>query len=254
VAIIDETLARRLFGNEDPLGQTIRIRRRPEAMRQADDSPMQIVGIAPPLRDELLDRARVTHLYVPFGRNYRANMHVHVRLVPGGDELAVLDKIRGETRAVDPRLPVVALSTMQAFHDRSLELWALKAGGRLFTALGVLALVLAVVGVYGVKSYVMSQRTREIGIRMALGASAADVLRLVLRDGLVLTVSGLAVGLPLAVLVSLAFTKVFVEIGGVDPVILGMATAVLAGAATVASAIPARRAAKVAPLSALRAD
>ncbi|HSL23079.1 MAG TPA: ADOP family duplicated permease [Vicinamibacterales bacterium] len=252
VAIIDQALARRLFGDEDPIGQLIRIKRRPEAWSQGDLSPMQIVGIAPPIRDELLDRAPVTHVYVPFGRNYRANMHLHVRLAAAGNAAGALDALRREIRAADARLPVLALSTMQGFHDRGLELWALKAGGRLFTALGLLALLLAVVGVYGVKSYVVSQRTREFGIRMALGANARDVLGLVLRDGFFLTGMGLAAGLPLAALVSVAFTKVFVEIGGFDPLVTGLASGALALAATAASAIPARRATRVAPLSALR--
>jgi putative ABC transport system permease protein len=117
-----------------------------------------------------------------------------------------------------------------------------------------LALLLAVVGVYGVKSYVVSQRTREIGIRMALGASPRDVLGLVLRDGMYLTGIGVVIGLPLAVLVSIAFTKVFVDIGGFDPGVITLATVVLAVAATAASAVPARRATKVQPLEALQSE
>lgn len=256
VAVVDEALARALFGDEDPIGQMVRLRR--ESGDDGKDSPryqpMQIVGVAPPIRDELLDRAPVSHLYVPFGRNYRANMHLHVKLAPGADEGAGLDALRRELRAAEAQLPVLTLSTMQAFHDKSLELWALKAGGRMFTGLGLLALVLAVVGVYGVKSYVVSQRTREIGIRMALGAGAGDVLRLVLRDGLYLTAAGIAVGAPLAALASIAFAKVFVEIGGFDPVVVGAATLVLASAATAASYLPARRATRVTPLRALKAD
>jgi predicted permease len=254
VAVIDEILARRLFKEADPIGQMIRIRQRQGASGGVSYEPMQVVGIAPPLRDGLLDPGPQSHLYVPFGRNYRAGMHVHVRVVPGTGEIAALDALRREIRAADPQLPVLALSTMQGFHNSSLELWALKAGGRLFTGLGVLAALLAVVGVYGVKSYIVSQRTREIGIRMALGASARDVLRLVMRDGAFLTVAGVAVGVPLAAFISYAFTKVFVEIGGFDPVVVGASTVLLALAATVASAVPARRAARIAPLTALRTD
>jgi predicted permease len=253
VAIIDEVLARRLFPGEDPIGQLIRVAERPgQPLPAGGRDPMQIVGIAPPIRDELLDRGPVSHVYVPSGRHYRAAMHVHVRIAPGTDTAAALDALRREIRAADPRMPVLALTTMAGFHARSLELWALVAGGRLFTALGILALVLAVVGVYGLKSYVVAQRTREIGIRMALGASPAAVLRLVLRDGLVLTGAGLAVGVPLAALVSMAFSKVFVEIGGFDPLVVAIATVLLALAATAATAIPARRATRVSPLSALR--
>ena len=118
-------------------------------------------------------------------------------------------------------------------------------GGASVHDAGVLALLLAVVGVYGVKSYVVSQRTREIGIRMALGASAPDVLRLILRDGLLLTATGVAIGLPLAALVSFAFTRVFADVGGFDVLVVASATVILAAAATLASAIPARRASSV---------
>jgi ABC-type antimicrobial peptide transport system permease subunit len=196
----------------------------------------------------------VPHVYVPFGRNYQAGMHLEVRLQAGSDDMRGIDALRAAIRATDPGLPVLALSTMQAFHDKGLELWALKTGAQVFTALGVLALLLAVVGVYGVKSYVVAQRTREIGIRMALGASPRDVVRLVLRDGFFLTGTGLAIGVPLAVLVSILLTKVFVDIGGFDGLVVSAATIVLGAAATIASAIPARRATRVQPLRALQGD
>jgi hypothetical protein len=261
VAIVDEAFAKQMFGDVDPIGQMIRKVRRPDDAETKIAEPMQIVGIAPPIREELLDRAPPPHVYVPFGRNYGAAMHMHVKLssaAPGpasvAEELAGIDMLRQSIRSVDERLPVLALSTMQAFHDKGLELFALKTGARLFTSLGVLALVLAVVGLHGVKSYIVAQRTREIGIRMALGATRSDVMRLVLRDGFFLTGTGVAVGLPLAILVSIAFTKVFVEIGGFDSLVVGVATIVLAASAAVATVVPARRATKVQPLEALQED
>ena len=169
-------------------------------------------------------------------------------------DAAALDAVRTELRSATARLPVLALSTLEAFHDRGIELWALRTGARLFTMLGLLALLLAVVGVYGVKSYVVAQRTREIGIRMALGASTRDVVGLILRDGFYLTGAGLAIGVPLAILVSILFSTVFVEIGGVDATVLSVATIVLALAATIAGAVPARRATKVQPLRALQGN
>jgi ABC-type antimicrobial peptide transport system permease subunit len=179
-------------------------------------------------------------------------MYLQVKIAPGVSERAALDALRADLQAVDPDFPVMALSTMRAFHEQGLELWALKIGARMFTALGSLALLLAVIGVYGVKSYVVAQRTREIGIRMALGATAANVRSMVLRDGLVLTTIGLAVGIPLALLVSVALTKVFVEVGGIDAVVIASGALALFLAATAATAIPARRATRVVPLRALR--
>jgi predicted permease len=254
VAIIDEALARQLFGDEDALGQTIRLKPRGDVEEPHLAVPLQIVGIAPPIREEIISRAAGPHVYVPSGRFYRANMHLHARLAPGAAEATVLAAIRQEIRAVDGRLPVLALTTMRGFHDRSLQLWLVNAGGRMFTALGLLALVLAVVGVYGVKSYVVSQRTREIGIRMALGADRREVVRLLLADGAKLALAGIAVGLPLAALVAFALTRVMQDVTPFDPIVFASAPLVLGAAALLASFVPARRAARLEPLKALRTE
>jgi ABC-type antimicrobial peptide transport system permease subunit len=177
-----------------------------------------------------------------------------VRLAPGRDAAAALEDVRVAIRSVEPDLPVLALATLQGFHDRSSELWALGLGARVFSGLAVVALVIAAIGVYGVKSYVVAQRTREIGIRMALGARPRDVLRLVLRDGVLLTGAGVAIGVPLAALVAVALRSVFVDVGGFDAVVVGVSTGILIVAATVAAAVPARRATRVQPVIALRAE
>jgi ABC-type antimicrobial peptide transport system permease subunit len=218
------------------------------------DQPLQIVGIAPPMRDELLDRGPVPHLYLPFGLHYQPTMHMQVRLEAGVDEAVALTALRQAIRAEDAGLPVVTVSTMRTFHESGVELWALRAGGRLFGALGGLAALLAAVGVFGLMSYLVSRRSSEFGIRMALGAEPRDVWRLVARDGARLTGVAMAIGLPLSVLMSIGFTKVFVDIGGVDPFTIGGAVVVLAAAAMSASLLPGRRAARVAPMSALRAE
>jgi predicted permease len=252
VAIVDMTLAKQLFGNDDPIGQVIRIVRRPGDSRDA--TPMQIVGIAPPMTQDLTDPGPVPHLYVPFGRNHRAEMHVHIRAARAGMDEQLLQDVRRELRAADPRLPILELKTMRGMQETGIGLWLVRAGGYMFTLLGVLALLLAVVGIYGLRSYVVAQRTREFGIRMALGADASRVQRLVLREGLVICGAGLLIGLPLAMGVAQGIASVLHRIGGLDPLVFAAAPTVLAAAALVASYIPARRATLLRPIDALRSE
>jgi predicted permease len=252
VAIVDERLARRLFGTEDPIGQMIRFAEQPGRARQESREPMEVVGVAAPIRDELFDREAGPAIYVPSGRNYRSNMTVHIAVAQPGAEAEVLDVVRRELRALDPGLPVVQATTMQGFHDRSLELWAVSAGGRLFMTFGLLALLLAVVGLYGVKSYLVSQRTREIGIRMALGARPRDVLGLLFAEGAALSAVGVAIGLPLAIGLGLLMSNLLYAVKPMDPVVFTVAPLLLIVAAAAATWIPARRATRILPLTALR--
>jgi predicted permease len=259
VAIIDELLAGRLFPNEDPIGQEVRLTPGTEGGgtdQRERSRPMQIVGVSPSLRDELLDRGVGGHLYVQAGRHYRGNMNIHVRVARAGTraETDMLETIRRSLRALDSRLPILELTAMRTFHDRGLVLWAVRAAGRTLTGFGVLALLLAAVGVYGLKSYVVSQRTREIGIRMALGASQADVLWMVLREGATLTLIGLAIGFPLALGLARFLSRVLVGVSPFDPIVLTLAPLTLAAAAALATYVPARRATRVTPLEALHAQ
>src|SRR5262249_44902237 len=143
---------------------------------------------------------------------------------------------------------------MTTFHERSLGLWVVRSGGRAFLAIGLLALLLAVVGLYGVKSYIVSQRTREIGIRMALGARPGDVLGMVLREGAALSAVGVALGLPLAALLGFALSSLLYDVKPLDPVVFVSAPVFLAIAALAATWLPARRATRITPLTALRTE
>ena len=253
VAIIDEPLGRLLFGNEDPIGQPLVIPPRTNQSATDESAPMTIVGVVPGIRDGLFDREPAAHLYVPPATHYRGTMHLHVR-TSGASDGEMLDAIHRELRAVDDRLPVVDLRTMQDFHDRGLSLWVIRAAGRTLSGLGALALILAVIGVYGVKSYLVSQRTREIGIRQALGARPADIVWLLSRDGARLTLLGVAIGFPLAVVLGRLLSVAIFEVSPFDPLVLTLAPLVLAIAAAIATYLPARRGMRVSPLDALRSE
>ena len=209
--------------------------------------------MAAPIRDELFDREAGPAIYVPSGRNYRAQHEPpRPRRAPGHSRGTCSRAIRRELRAIDPRLPVLQATTMQAFHEKSIALWAVSAGGRLFLVFGLLALLLAVVGLYGVKSYLVSQRTREIGIRMALGARPGDVLGMVLKEGAALAAVGVAIGILLAALLGRVLSGVLYDVKPLDPVVFVSAPLALVIAALVATWIPARRATRVTPLTALK--
>jgi ABC-type antimicrobial peptide transport system permease subunit len=191
-------------------------------------------------------------LYVPTSGPYLQGIHIHVRTLARESEM--LAAIRREIQAVDSRLPVTQLRTMHDFHDRGLVLWVIRAAGRTLTGLGALALALAAIGVYGVKSYVVAQRTREIGIRLALGASPRDIVRMLLRDSARMTLVGLAIGFPLAVALGRLLSVAIFEVSPYDPVVLTLAPLVLVGAAALAAYVPARRGMRVSPLEALRVE
>jgi predicted permease len=256
VVIIDSVLARQLFPNEDPVGQSIRFTLREGDPYGTDQEPLQIVGVAPTMREELMDQGEDAHIYVPFGPNYRAAMNLHVRTknTDARGTAAMVETLRQELRAVDSRLPIMELTTLQRFHDNSLELWGIRTGGRMLVLFGALALGLAIAGVYGVKSYLVSRRTREIGIRMALGAGRGDVMGMVMRESAGLTLAGLAVGIPIALLMGKLLASILYDVSGFDPLVFVTAPTLLAAASMFASYIPARRATRVNPLTALRAD
>jgi ABC-type antimicrobial peptide transport system permease subunit len=181
-------------------------------------------------------------------------MTIHVRTRAGVDEAAMLADIRNELRRVDARLPITAAKTMVQHRDRSITEWAVRAAATLFTTFGVLALLLATIGIYGLKAYDVSRRTREIGIRMALGATAAQVRQLVLREGMRTTAIGLGIGLLMAAGIGKLVSGLLYRVSPFDPVVLALAVLVLSTASLLACYLPARRATRVTPTEALRAE
>ena len=155
-------------------------------------------------------------------------------------------------REVDPSIPIISLRTFAQYLDSNLDLWIVRVGAALFSIFGGLALGLAVVGLYAVKAYSVARRTREIGIRMALGAQPGMVLRLILREGLVMLLSGIALGLLLAAAAGKILSGILYQVSALDLIAFTAAPMLLAAAALVATWLPAHRAARLNPVEALR--
>jgi predicted permease len=253
VAIIDEPAARRLFPSpgENPLGQLVRVGS--SADGQSPET-FEIVGVVPGVRPSLLDSGPRPHLYVPFSARTRAWMSYHVRLAPAALPETSIVAVRRQLAALDARLPVLSARTLESYVRGSVFLWLFRSGARVFTAFGLAALVLALVGIYGVNAYTVARRTREIGIRMALGATPGNVLRLVVRETAIVTLAGVVVGTVLAVAIGSLLGSMLYEVTAFDPIALAGAPLLLAGSALVASYVPARGATRVSVVSALRRE
>ena len=249
VAIVDRRLAELLWPGEDALGRRLRLARRAGA-------DLEIVGIAPDLHQHLFEGQDRGAIFLPLGGNYQSNMHVQLRTVAlaSGRARALLELVRSEIRGIDARLPILGIRTLDGQLDASIELWLLRTAGRLFAAFGLLALLLAAVGAYGVRAYAVGQRAREIGIRMALGADERRTVRLVLGEGLRLILFGLGTGVALALAVARLLSSLLYRVSAVDPMVFVAAPSLLAAVIGLACYLPARRAARVDPAVVLRCE
>ena len=151
-------------------------------------------------------------------------------------------------------IPILLLKSFVQYLDSNLDLWLVRAGAAMFSIFGGLALGLAVVGLYGVKAYSVARRTREIGIRMALGAQPGMVLRMIMREGSIMLLSGVALGLLLAMATAKILSGILYQVGALDPIAFTVAPLLLAAAALIATWLPARRATHVDPIQALRTE
>jgi len=194
------------------------------------------------------------HVYVPLGQHYESAMTLQLRLAEGEGERAMLGTIARVVRGVDERLPVLSVATWRDHLDAGLDVLIARAGAGLFSAFGGIALLLAVLGVYGVKSYVVSRRTREFGIRIAIGARPRVLLWQVLREGGRITAIGIGIGLVLALGAGQFLQSILYGVNGIEPVVLVTAPLILLAASLAASYIPALRATRVDPIAALRSE
>jgi putative ABC transport system permease protein len=245
VAIINATMADRLWPGQDALGRRFKW--------GADGDFWQVVGVARNARYVMIGEEPRPFFYAPLAQRHASPVTLH--LWTDGAPAAGAPAVRDVLRQMDADLPIYNVRTMEEhLNDSAFAVMPLRFGAVLAGAQGLLGLLLAAMGLYGVVAYVVSQRTREIGVRVALGARRFDILRLVVRDGFRLTLIGLAIGL----LVSLGFTAILTKVlYGLTPAATPVFVAVivlLAGVAVLACYLPARRATKVDPMVALRCE
>jgi predicted permease len=242
VALVNETAARQFWPGEDPLGKRVRF---------GEESPwMTIVGVVRDGKYRTLGESPRPFLYPNSQQLYTPFMALVV--ATDGDEQAMLQQIRRELDVLDPNVPIFKMGTMS--EHLSIMLFPARMGAALLAAFGALGLLLASIGLYGVVASSVARRTREVGIRMSLGAKRSDVLALMVREGMTLTATGLAIGLGLAALASQLLQGLLYGIGTRDPITFLTVAVVLGVIALLANLVPAGRAMRVEPTVALRYD
>jgi macrolide transport system ATP-binding/permease protein len=250
VAVINEVFAKANFGDRNPLGQRLTLREANEGQRLARD--MEIVGVSRNARYGGLTRALPPVVYMPYDQGYPQPDQMVFVLRTLGDPLRYVDSVREIVRRADPRLPVSEVRTQTADIDQTINQEITFA--ELCSAFAILALVIAGVGLYGTVSYNVARRTGEIGIRMALGAQRSGVVRMVLREVLLLVAAGLVIGLAAALGTSRFVASFLYGMKANDPLTLAVALTTLLGAAVAAGYAPARKASRIDPMLALRQE
>jgi len=243
VIIVNETLAKRFWPNGDAVGKHIRFTGSP------DRNPwMEVVGVVGDVKHELVT-PMTPDFFLPLAQQTWDSMFLVARTQT--QPLALVAPMRGEIQAIDRDQPVFEVSSMAQVRDRSIM--PFRVLSMLLSGFGVFALILAATGIYGVMAYAVSHRTREIGVRMALGAGRADILKLmVIGHGMRMTAIGIVIGLAGAVGLAQAMKGMLFGAIGADWMTFAGVTSLLAGVSLLACYIPARRAAKVDPMVALR--
>jgi predicted permease len=240
VLIVNQRFVDRFMPGQDVVGKRVRV----------GGEDRTIVGVAATAKYHSLGEAPISYMYFPLSQNWHASLAIHIRTT--GDPAAFAPRLRAEVAALDPDLPLSDVRTMSNF--LGIALFPARIVGAVLGVFGFLGLVLAAVGVYGVMSYSVSQRTREIGIRMAVGAAREQVVRLVMRQGMQLVVIGTVIGIAGALLAARFLRGILYGSSTIDAVAFTTVPLVLLSVAMLAIWIPARRAASVDPMKALRSE
>jgi predicted permease len=243
IAIINEVMAQRFWPNQDPIGHSF-------TMKEDPSHSVQIIGIAKNSRMESISDPIGPFFFVPFAQQYETPATLQVRTF--GDPTALARDVETTIRTMEPAMVIFDVMTMNQALQTINGLLLYKIGAGLAGAMGIIGLLLAIIGVYGIMSYAVSHRINEIGVRMALGASPPAILKMIFRQAVFIVTIGVVAGVLLAAATSQALRTILLGITPLDPVTYGTATIMLAATAFLAAYIPARRAVRVDPLIALR--
>jgi predicted permease len=250
VAVLDEALARKLWPAGDALGQRIQWETDDDATRVPVS--IEVVGIVPSTRRDLFEREPVGAVYVPFAQGFQSNAFFHVR--PERPSDALVDVVRAELRQAVPGMPLFGARTFGSHVQNSAEYWMLKLSSSMFSFFGGMAMVVALVGLYGVTAYTVARRTKEIGVRIAVGARPGEVVRLILSESLITVTTGVFVGWLLGVGIGQVLANTFVDLPAFDGWVFGLVPIGFVAASLGAAWVPARRATAINPVTALRAE
>jgi len=243
VAVVNREFARRFYPGQDPVGRRVSLRQHPKA-----EDWTTIVGVVGDFRDEGAETAPAPQIFTPYVQN--TSNGFYVLLATARDRAGLIAEVRRQVAAIDPEQPIYGVKTFDQIVADSFGQPRFRA--TLLGGFGLLALALAAIGIYGVMAYSVAQRTREIGIRMALGAAAGDVLGLVLRQAVRLSVIAVAAGLIGSALLSRGLASLLYGVRPIDPATFAGVAILLVAVASLAAWVPARRAARVDPIAALR--
>jgi hypothetical protein len=248
VVVVNRTMASHVWPGKSPLGECLYW----SAWIDSLTTCSRVIGVVGNANSYLLRETPHMHYYVPFGQEKGiggTNMLVRPR---PGSEAEVMAAMRKVMTDIDPAISFVQATLLQDAVDPQIRPWRL--GAAMFTLLGALALVVAAVGLYSVMSYFVAQRTQEIGVRIALGARAANIVALVFRSGVTMVAAGVVIGAVTALLAGRFIEPLLFETSARDPMVMGGVAAILLGVAVLASVMPALRARRVDPMEALRAE
>jgi putative ABC transport system permease protein len=244
VALVNQLFAEKFWPKQDPINRRFRLK------DQEDMGWIRVIGVVPNFSNYNVSNDLVASAYLPYP--YQASRNTGLTIRTRAAPLQAVAGVRKEIRASDPNMPVFEIYTLEQVRQEGI--WQFRFIGGMFTVFGFIALILAAVGVYGVLSYSVSQRVKEIGVRVALGAQNGHVVRLVLRQGMILAGLGIGLGLLFSFGATQALKSVLYDTSPVDPLSFSLISALLAGIAACASYLPARRAPEVDPLEALRGE